>query len=154
MKSKNVGELNGQYKHGQANTRLYRIWDAMKTRCTNPNSRNYANYGARGISICPEWMKDFKAFYDWAIENGYADDLSIDRIDNNGNYEPSNCRWASKKEQSNNSRRNVFLTYKGKTQTLAQWCDELGFDNHWTICKRIKSGWSIEKALSTPIRKE
>ena len=115
-------------KHGLTGSRLYHIWRCMKIRCYNKNAPYYKNYGGRGITICDEWRNDFKVFYNWAINNGYQENLTIDRIDVNGNYEPNNCRFISTKEQCNNKRSNVYLTFNGKTQTISQWSDELGID--------------------------
>ena len=91
-------------KHGLRQSRLYRIYYGMKARCNNSNNVKYAHYGGRGISVCAEWRDDFKAFYDWAMSRGYSDDLTIDRVDVNGNYEPSNCRWATYTQQNLNRR--------------------------------------------------
>lgn len=135
-------------KKGQStlNKRLYKIYDSMKSRCYNVNNKNYKHYGKRGITICDEWLNDFMAFYDWAMSHGYREDLTVDRINTDGNYEPSNCRWVDMKTQNNNTRRNVFLTYKGKTKSIAQWSTELGL-NYSTIYYRYKKGWSIESVL-------
>ena len=115
------GCKKGLIKHSKANTRLYCIYKNMKQRCNNPNNVWYKNYGARGIKICDEWLNDFNTFYNWAISNGYEDSLSLDRIDVNGDYEPFNCRWATKLIQQNNMRRNKLITYKNKTHTVAEW---------------------------------
>lgn len=106
--------------------RLYNIWRGIKKRCTLPSDKDYKNYGGRGIQICNEWLNSYIAFHDWAINNGYSEELTIDRIDYDGNYEPSNCRWVTMKEQNNNKRSNVFFTYNGKTKSMSKWCDEFG----------------------------
>lgn len=115
--SRNSGHHKTQHK------RLIKILNSMKQRCYNPNDTRYKNYGARGIKICDEWLKDSKKFYGWAECNGYKDNLSIDRIDVNGNYEPNNCRWVTFKEQANNKRVNHLVTIRGKTRTIAQWAE-------------------------------
>ena len=141
-------------KHGGSKKhikeRLYRIWYGMKTRCEHSHSKPYKDYGGRGITVCDEWKKDYSAFREWALANGYADDLTIDRIDNNGNYEPSNCRWATIKEQSNNTRKNCYLEFRGEKKTASQWAELLGI-NVSTIYSRLKLGWSVEEALTKPI---
>lgn len=114
------GHLN--YKYGCRTNRLYTIWRGMKARCLNTNNTSYQLYGGRGISICNEWLNDFSSFQLWALNNGYADNLSIDRIDTNGNYEPNNCRWATATDQNNNKRNNHYLTIDGEIKTLSEWC--------------------------------
>ena len=103
-------------------TRLYHIWSAMKGRCKNPHDARYHRYGGRGISVCEEWSEDFGSFRKWALENGYDDSLTIDRIDNDGCYEPSNCRWVTQKQQSNNRSTNIKITIGNSTRTLKEWC--------------------------------
>ena len=105
-------------KHGMTNTPLYHIWCSMRERCYNSNYQAYKDYGGRGITMCQEWKDDFMAFYTWAINNGYKQTLTIDRINVNGNYEPSNCRWADRKTQANNRRSNISITLYGKTQNF------------------------------------
>ena len=112
-------------KHNKYGTRLHTVWRHMKERCNNPNSQDYHNYGGRGISYCSEWT-EFNPFYEWATKNGYSDELTLDRIDVNGNYEPSNCRWADKKIQANNTRVNRRITINGVTKTMTEWSDETG----------------------------
>lgn len=108
--------------HRQSKTRLYKIWQGMKKRCENPNNKRYIDYGGRDIKVCEEWH-DFTVFYEWAINNGYSENLTIDRINNEDDYKPSNCRWATKKEQANNRRTNVNITIGNTTKTLREWCD-------------------------------
>ncbi len=133
--------------HGMCNSRLYRIWSGMKQRCTNPNTINYKSYGAKGVSVCTEWQ-DFKNFYAWAIANGYADNLTIDRVDNNGNYEPSNCCWATNKAQQNHTSYTRLHTYNGETLSVMQWAEKMGIHPNM-LYKRLYRGWSIEKAIKT-----
>lgn len=134
-------------KHGQTNTKLYGVWNGIKGRCLNSNHKSYGDYGGRGITICEEWL-EFKNFYEWAINNGYKEGLSIERENVNGNYEPSNCRWATAKEQANNTRTNHFIEYNGENKTIKQWEDETGLP----IGQRITSdNWTIERAMNTPL---
>lgn len=142
---------NTMRKHKLSNTRIYNIWKGMRKRCNNPNSSNYYLYGGRGIKVCKEWNK-FLPFYSWSMQNGYAENLSIDRINNNGNYEPSNCRWVDRKQQNNNTRQNVFITYNGKTLTLSQWAKIYNI-NRQTLKYRLSKHWSVEKALTTPVKR-
>ena len=115
-----LGKLNRT--HGMKGTRLYRIWTGAKDRCLNTNSKYWDRYGGRGITFCDEW-KTFENFMEWAKQNGYSKKLTLDRIDNDGNYEPSNCRWATMKQQQNNRSNNLRYTFKGVTHTLSEWSD-------------------------------
>lgn len=134
-------------KHNQCNTRLYTIWRTMKGRCYNPKKNNYKNYGGRGITVCDEWKDNFQAFYDWSMANGYREDLTIDRIDSNGKYEPGNCRWASRIEQNNNTSRNRCLTYNGETHTVSEWSKITGISRS-TLQHRLVHGWTVERMLT------
>jgi hypothetical protein len=126
----------------------------MKKRCYNEKCPDFKNYGGRGITVCDEWRNDFKAFYDWSISHGWKKDLYIDRIDNDGNYDPSNCRWTTMTVQANNTRHIHAITYNGKTQSMMDWCRELDLD-YYTVRSRINNyNWSIERAFTTKTRKE
>lgn len=134
--------------HRMTGTRIHGIWLGMKHRCENPKNSSYKNYGGRGIKVCAEWQT-FINFYNWSITNGYAEDLTIDRINNDGNYEPSNCRWIDRKSQSNNTRKNHYLTYKGQTKSMSEWADIIGI-NYSTLRARINNyNWTVERALET-----
>ena len=116
-----------QIVHGSEPKRLYRIWAGLRNRCSNPTNPDYRRYGSRGITVCGEW-DDFTVFRDWALSHGYADDLSIDRIDVNGNYSPANCRWVSAKVQANNRTNNHKVSYKGETKNVSEWAEQYGID--------------------------
>lgn len=153
-KSCGCGSAGNHISHGKTGTRIYRIWQAMKSRCSNTDIPAYKDYGGRGISVCKEWESDFVCFYNWAISNGYDDNLSIDRIDVNGNYEPSNCRWTTKKEQAINTRKFKLFTFNGESHTLKEWCEILNI-NYRTLRSRILyNGWSIERALSEGVKND
>jgi len=137
--------------HGGSKTRLFRCWNNAKTRCYRPYSKDYKEYGARGIRMCDEWLHDFGAFQSWALENGYSDSLTLDRINPDGNYCPENCRWATIKQQANN-RRACFLTYNGETHTRKEWAEITGISRN-NIADRLHKGWSIERTLTEPVRK-
>ena len=132
--------------------RLLNIWNSMKQRCYNENHEAYSRYGGREISVCDEWRNDSYAFREWAVANGYRDDLTLDRIDVNGNYCPENCRWVTRKEQNNNRTDNLILTIDGKTQSLPEWAEELGLSYNG-IYYRLRKGWPIEKVLTPRIRR-
>lgn len=144
------GKANAKHGGNRRNVpykekRLYSIWSGMKQRCENPNSDSYPNYGGRGIKICEEW-RDFANFQKWSLDNGYSENLSIDRIDYNGNYEPNNCRWATKLVQANNTRTNRFVNINGTSHTVADWARISGVKAA-TILARLERGWDTEDAV-------
>ena len=139
--------------HGLSKTsELYAEWARLKRRCNNPNCEAYKNYGGRGIKVCDEW-NDASVFVSWCLSNGYKKGLTLDRIDNNKGYSPSNCRWVTRKVQANNKRNNRLITYKDVTLTLAQWSEKLNMS--YSVLKyRLSNKWDIETAFTTPINKK
>lgn len=131
--------------HGMRKTRLYNTWSKMKDRCNNPNSNRYEYYGGRGIKLCDEWQR-FEPFYKWAMENGYSDSLTIDRIDVNGDYTPTNCRWTDIVTQMNNMTTNVRFMYNGKNMTISEIARETGFPKD-LLYSRLEKGYSLEESL-------
>lgn len=131
--------------HGESRKRLYNIWYRTIQKCENPSHCKYQYYGARGISVCKEWH-DYATFAKWARANGYDESLTIDRINNDGNYEPSNCRWANMEVQSNNRRNNVLIAVDGVSHTMSEWSKiyEIPYKLLWS---RLNSGWSFERAV-------
>lgn len=138
-------------KHGRKHHPLYYTYRSMLARCYRPTHVSYGRYGGRGIRVYPEWGR-FEAFYEWAIENGWKKGLTIDRIDNDGNYEPDNCRFADAHVQANNRSSNVCITWRGRTMTLAEWSRELGIKRR-TLEARIVSGWPYDRAFTEPVQR-
>ena len=147
--------IKDNIKHGMTNTRIYYNYKTMKTRCYNKNSTSYKNYGGRGIKMCDEWLGEngFINFYNWAIKTGYKEvehkQCTIDRIDNNGDYCPENCRWVNAITQANNTRRNVHYTINGESKTLVEWCRQYNKPDGM-VWYRLKKGMDIETALTKP----
>lgn len=131
---KRDGRNSTLYRHGGSGTKLYEVFKTMHRRCEAKTSTWYSYYGKRGISVCPEWT-NFAAFREWAYCNGYEEGLTLDRIDNNGNYEPSNCRWVTMKEQSNNRRNSILIEVDGQSLTIAQWSDLIGIPYETIYCR-------------------
>ena len=132
-------------KHGDRHTRLYGIWTNMKTRCANGNCNRSRYYHEKGIFVCEEW-ESYENFKKWSLENGYNDSLTLDRIDNSKGYEPSNCRWATYKQQERNKTNNHVISYNGMSKTMVEWSEILGI-NYGTLRSRIYRGWSIQRAF-------
>lgn len=132
-------------------SRLVNVWNGMRQRCNNPNTVNYPRYGGRGITVCERWGK-FNNFYE-DMGLSYEPGLTLDRIDNSLGYTPENCRWVTAKQNNNNKRNNRLVTINGETKTLTQWCESLGL-RRGTVNQRISvCGWSVDRALTTPIRR-
>lgn len=144
------GCLQGNRTHGLSNCQEYESWRAIRQRCLNSKCKSFKNYGGRGIAICNRWLESFENFL---ADMGHAPAprMQIDRIDNNGNYEPSNCRWATVKEQSRNRRNNHFVTVDGQEMVLMDACIKYGI-GHPTVLYRMRNGWSCEDAIKTPVR--
>lgn len=144
-------ERIGLSTHGETNTRIHKIWSSMHERCERKSHEHFDCYGGRGIKICEEWDK-YEKFREWALNNGYKENLTLDRIDVNGDYCPENCRWSDWATQQNNKRNNHNLTYRGQTKTIAEWSRVTGI-NKTTIRARLISGWCVEDVLNKPVRK-
>lgn len=156
--SKSCGCLNRQKcreratRHGWCGTRIYRTWRSMKDRCSNERSKSWADYGARGITVCEEWL-DFDAFLSWALDHGYRDDLTIERRNNDVGYCPSNCCFIPKQEQNNNRRPNINVSAFGEVKNIAAWMrDERCVVSRHTLKKRIENGWDAEAAITKALR--
>lgn len=151
VKGINAGKANWNYKHGETGTRLHKIWCSMHERCERPKHTHYKDYGGRGIKVCDEWG-EYLPFAEWARANGYSEQLTLDRIDNDGDYEPNNCRWVTVREQQNNKRSNRVIMYHGKEYTLTQLAEYAGLKKT-TLKERLNNGWSVEDAVERPVRK-
>lgn len=140
--------------HGLHGHKLYDVWAGMKQRCCNPKQKDYPNYGGRGITVCEEWQASFESFAVWAFAHGYQDGLQIDRIDNDGNYEPTNCHFVTCSENSRNRRSNLIITAFGTTKCLAAWAEDPRciVTRHCLTFRIHKLGWEVECALTTPAR--
>ena len=142
-------------RHGESRERLRNIWYLMKYRCEVEGNQAWKNYGGRGIKVCDEWSSDpdgYFRFKQWALDNGYTPELTIDRVDNDKDYSPDNCKWSTSLEQANNKRSNLYLEYKGETHTPKEWADILNMPVA-SIYNRLELGWTVERALSQPLRK-
>ena len=145
-----TGQNNSCFRHGHKDDRLYSVWNGMKQRCSNPSNPKYKQYGERGITVCETWKNDYGAFRAWAYSNGYDEnakygDCTLDRIDVNGDYCPNNCRWANAKEQADNRRRSVFLTFNGETRVRKDWAREFHTDCN-TLQNYLNRGHTMREA--------
>lgn len=142
--------MKNKYSKKQ-NYRLWNVYHSMKKRCSNANSTRYKDYGGRGITVCDEWLQGFDAFAEWALSNGYDKNLTIERIDNDGNYSPQNCTWTSNTRQSYNKRTTIMVEYNGENKCLMEWCNVLSLPYDATH-HRITNGWDVALAFETPIK--
>lgn len=133
--------LTANHSHKMSGTRLYQIWQGIKKRCYNPHDARYDRYGGRGIKVCDEWRQDFSAFYGWAMQNGYDETLTIDRIDNDGDYCPENCRWSNQQEQARNRSSNIRITIGNATKTLTEWCEIFQVDSRVVLSRYHRNGF-------------
>lgn len=140
-----------RFKHGFSHTFLGHVRTGLVQRCYNPNHESYKRYGARGIKVCNEWRENPETFFIWALNNGYREGLSIDRIDNDGDYTPTNCRWVTAKEQANNKSDNFLLTLDGETKTLSQWCEDAIISPSVLRGRVLQGDWTKEELFSTPV---
>ena len=140
------GKNEGQFKHGWYGTATYHAWNGMINRCTQPKMKHYKHYGGRGISVCPEW-RDFRNFL--RDMGPRPEGMSLDRINNDGNYEPGNCRWTTREEQRRNRRCTIFIEYQGERYALADFCKKMCLNRH-KVYLRLKRGWTLEEAMTIP----
>lgn len=136
---------------GVDHKRLHNVWRLMRYRCENEKANCFMRYGGRGISVCKEWVDSSGAFESWALQSGYRQGLQLDRIDNDGNYEPGNCRWVTGKQNSRNTKNNRVLEFNGKAMCISEWTEFLGMP-HFMIASRLSRGWSVEDTLTKPHR--
>lgn len=139
--------------HKLSKTRIYKIWKGMKDRCYNSKTPIYKNYGARNIKVCDEWKNDFMNFYNWSMDNGYNENLSIDRINVNDDYKPSNCRWADRITQQRNTRKNVFITYNGETHCMKEWAEIVKMPYKLLQQRLKRDKLTFEQAITKEIRR-
>lgn len=132
-------------RHGMSDTKLYGVWAAMRNRCNNPKNKSYSDYGGRGIRVCEEWESSDE-FFKWALENGYHEGLEIDRINTDGDYCPSNCRWIPRVANARNKRNNVLIKHGNDEKTISEWAEYYGV-NYKNLCRNLKKGYSLDEAI-------
>lgn len=141
-------------QHGMSHTKLYYVWNNIKRRCYEKTNPAYKNYGGRGIKMCDSWKNSFESFGEWALNNGYSDSLTIERVDVNGNYCPENCTWIPRNKQQNNRTSCLFYTYNGETKNLMEWCNYFNMPYMTVYTRLFRWNWDFERAISEPIHVE